>query len=185
MGLRRYRVWIWLISLLLVACVSPTARFVRPPTITPESFRSSLPGFLNMVSPAPDEVISLREYNRVGSDVRFSVREAPGVCIEVDATVLLTDGDHWNASDVVSRTTIWVDGERRENVGLIDDYAISNTISFMDAMGVVVGQASVGGPYAWCVASPLDRLGEHSVNVTFVRSTDEVEEYNWSFELME
>jgi hypothetical protein len=155
-----------------------------PPPITPIP-PAREPNWLSVAFPKPGQSISLDYYNdrshwRVGVVV---VANTPAsVCFDVWASGLIERGDYWNADDVVSRTEAIVDGINREVIdSTVADGKVAHGITLP---GGPTPQASVGGPYGWCVSAPL-AAGLHKAEVRFNKSSGEVISFAWTFTLME
>jgi hypothetical protein len=155
--------------------------FAQVAPIPPEP----LPDFLYTVAPKPGEILSLHDY--YGSEYDLYPRLGPAVCVTVSPLSLLEPGDYWEANDVVERTTVKVDGEvQDEPIGEFENYAVEHTLGAVNEAGNWTGTvvASAGGPYRWCLETPLG-AGVHQAEVNFEKSSGEVVSFAWTFELVE
>lgn len=138
------------------------------------------PDWLSVLHPAPGQTLSLADYRSAGYETyrgQLGLSAAPdAVCVAIEAVYLIASGDHWELADILERTAIFVDDEAQEISGEILDGIVYNALR--DRAGNEL--ASVGGPYAFCVAAGLV-AGLHRAEVRFTLSNGEIEQFAWTF----
>jgi len=166
---------------LMVACsailTTPESTITPiPPSLEPE--------WLTVLYPKPGQIVSTKEYNDAKRQTHSGSLSAPqipsSVCIEIWAENLIEAGDDWELGDVISRTTMMVDGIQRKQGGEAYDGIVLNTL--MDGEGNEL--ARVGGPYSWCVSAPVD-AGVHLVEISFEKSSGTNETFSWTFTIVD
>lgn len=151
------------LALLLMACLSTVE---KPTSVTPIS-PSLLPNFLKNVFPKQGVILSVDDY-------------AGGICIEIYACGLLSEGDFWEFDDVYERTTILVDNQLAGRL-IGDGLVIPMGCSIGDSENVL---AQTSAYYNWCVSAPLE-AGVHQVDTSFEKSNGETVSFAWTFELVD
>ncbi len=168
---------LWLTSALLwtMGCSSPEST----PTLLP---KTPFPSFVNQTIPKPGQVVSLKNFQR-GDHFEDTYILLPGdrkkelVCVWVDPADLVEDGDHFD-DGLGDRLQLAIDNE------LQPDESSTGIVYAPDAVRMQDGQVVASWPVeevaCWAVRSIV---GVHRATVSFHKTSDNIVEYSWWFEI--